>query len=184
MIIRRFGPILLIILQWEWPPTPPSPKIQMFPRIWRILSRKSAFLVAYRLRLWRVPAFPTFSFSFRFSRYWFSKTYHTASRSQRFPTLIFQEILSVHANPKLSKIIQKVSKVFQTYFRFTRIYLGFKIIKRFQDLKDVIEILGFPCFFKTIVNAHCVRPANNHFQKCWYTQFQPVQHFRSSSLPK
>ena len=61
--------------------------------------------------------------------YWFSKMYRYYLRSQRFQNWIVQEILRFHAHPKLSKIIKKISKLFQTYLRFTGIYLNSKIIK-------------------------------------------------------
>ena len=51
--------------------------------------------------------------------------------------------------------------MFRPYFRFTRIYSGFKIIKIFHDFKDFIEIP--PCYVSvldppTIVKGDCFGP--------------------------
>ena len=71
------------------------------------------------------------------------------------------KILSFHTHQKLSKHIQKTSKICQNYRRFTRIYLGFNTIENisgFPRLYQDSTILCFRFFFKTIEIEDCVGP--------------------------
>ena len=87
---------------------------------------------------------------------------------RRFQKLIFRNVSRFQDssnNLRIIKNIKMVPNIFQTYFRFTRIYRISS--KRYQDLKDVIKIPPCRCsvFVGTIVKAHCLTLSSEKFKR-------------------
>ena len=126
-------------------------------------------------------------------RYWFSKMYFNYSRSQRFPNLIFRDVprlqnmicqneLRFHDPSKTIKQCRKVSNIFHNYFRFTRIYLDFKIIQNVSGSHRFYWDSTISIFrFLTIVNDNCVDPTKISFSICFPPY--PFRDFRFFNCP-